>query len=785
MNFSHTNFFLPIHIIGIRDRKTRAHRHYTRQAFSAAALVLILGGCAIKRAHYDVPDIPLPSQFAAPQPENSLSGDEAAPLDNVLPKWWRLLGNQELDALVDRALANNLDLRIATSRIAQARARSEQVGADRFPSISIPLQVRSEAPEGGIGTVAEGGKIITRHTYQAAVRADWRPDLWGEVQSEYESSDLQLWRATFQRDDIQRALVANVASTYADYLSLRDRMRITEESEMMLSALLASVQERMEKGDATVIDFEQQRSAVYQVRAVIPSIRLQRNQILNHLATLVGAVPGGLTLSEDSGLDALGYPIVVPGIPTALLLRRPDVRVLEATMLAADANIDVARARILPPLDLTAQRGTGSYQFARLFQPATLFWTGIASLSANIFDFGKRSSEVAYAREVHEELVESYVRTLFSAVREVEDAQSGIELNGQRFSAQKESVASAQRAWNFSRESYDAGAIDYLTLLDTERNYHAKLDELYRIRLSHYRSMIDLFQALGGGVETGGKIPGKGKRPLPLTVADAGLILSTIPPLAAEEPLVESKLLEAKGEHWLIELPSVASRTAIAATSRDLHARFAGLMEQRVVLSRQLGSVLDSAKIERSSWYRLFVGVFQGKDLAEQFCNALKLQQMRCKVFSSQSSEFSAGGKWMEQKWSPPIVQPKDGPVTSQTSSDANDEKIAIRFAVQVDSALIGNDNPEKLMDVFRQRMVWWKNKGYEPYLYQSKASREGGGIGIRIGNFVGRKEAQELANTISKKFERIAVVTPIILKQSGPTLAMEAKAYSSEEAKQ
>lgn len=611
----------------------------------------MLPACALKRPQYETPEVTLPAKFrnsatVAEDPSRSVS-----PLRNSLSEWWRLLNNSELNELVDRALANNSDLRIATNRIAQAYSRTRQAAADRLPSVSLPASANIAAPSEGIGLRADDAPLTSKRTYQVNVRADWRPDLWGEVKSMYESSELQLWRAIYARDDVQRALVANVVSVYSNYLSLCDRLRIAEESESVLSGLLASVRERMDAGDATIIDFQQQRAAVFQVRATIPQLVQQRDQAKNRLASLLGTVPGALHLSER-GLQTLSYPVVSPGLPSALLLRRPDVRVMEATMLAADANIDAARARIFPQMDINAQYGVGGFSFSQLLSPAGIFWSGLANLSTVIFDYGKRSADVAIARRLHEELVESYIQTLYNAVREVEDAQVGIASTENRLRSQQVSVDAASQAWTYSRESYEAGAIDYMVLLDTERNYHARLDELNRIQLEHVLALVELFQSIGGGVDTTASIADKRLAPPEVNV---GLVQSVQPFESPGTLFSAAKLPDSNGRQWMVELPGLVNYTSVMAARRDLYARFPDLMTRdRVVLVRQEGGAADEKYRDRTSWYRLFVGGFADAAATARFCAVIKSQFMRCNPVQDVATASDSQGKWLQMTDVPP-----------------------------------------------------------------------------------------------------------------------------------
>lgn len=655
--------------------RTDLHWVCVRTALVCAGLVL--GGCAAKRPAYDVPPIPVPKQFkqatsmaAVIEPGGGSRESEAkaeALAESQLVEWWRSLANPELNALVDRAIANNTDLRIATLRIVQANARAEQALADELPVLTAPYQAKNEAPRGGIGSVREGGTVKSSHTYQLSLRADWRADLWGERRSLAESAEMQLWRATYQRDDTRRTLIANVVSLYVEYLSLNDRIRVARETETVLRGMLDSVRGRMEIGDATITDMEQQRAAVYSVQATIPGLELQRENAANSLAQLLGVTPTSLALSAR-GLDSVNFPRALPGVPSNLLLRRPDVRVVESRLLAADADIDVARTRLLPPLDLTAQVGYGSLVFSRLIQGHNIFWNAIANLSATIFDNGKRSREVDFARAFHEELVETYVRVLYTAIRETEDAISAIQHNGKRLDAQRSATDAARHAWELSMESYAAGAIDYLTLLDTQRTYHRNLDEFHRVNMERHKGLVALFGALGGGVPKGGVLPGDGRRPV--AEADAKADAALAPDQVGEKTDIQQYDPHPAGdeEYWLAEVVGLQDRSGIAHVWRDLNKRFPDLMAGRMLQPRAQGYVANEQQI-RTAWYRVFVASFPSSAAAETFCGQLMEQLQRCRPVSSRSDAFREVKQLPSLPFDPPRLSDLIPPIT-RTADD-------------------------------------------------------------------------------------------------------------------
>jgi multidrug efflux system outer membrane protein len=420
--------------------------------------VQALTGCISLPGSYRIPDLSLPAQYqdaASTGTAPSTSGQTAAPPAEASPSnppepapaetpvdWWSDFGNRELQGLIDRALSNNPDIRIALNRIVQAKARAEQAAAGKYPGLSAPLVIAQQSPGGvTVGTAPAGGvsnvssNRTSQRTYQASIRADWRLDIWGEQSALAESANFQLWRAVHERENVQRNLTASLATHYVEFLSLNDRLRIAVETEEVLSATLATIEKRVKAGDATLSELEQQRAAIFAIRATIPTLEQQKLDAIGAMAFLLGTVPGKLKLSND-GLDSLTIPSVAPGLPSALLLRRPDVRVAEAQLLAANADVNVARARILPPMDLSAQIGYSGIALSQLFQPQTLFWNVVDNLVVSIFDGGRKRNEQLFSQAVREEMVESYARTVYQAMKEVESALTSVRLAERRLTAQ-------------------------------------------------------------------------------------------------------------------------------------------------------------------------------------------------------------------------------------------------------------------------------------------------------------------------------------------------------------
>ncbi|HDQ41157.1 MAG TPA: efflux transporter outer membrane subunit [Desulfonatronum sp.] len=601
--------------------------------FLLALLLLSLAGCAVKRDAYDVPEIPLPEAFLQKPllEETPLVSLSETPLDSILPAWWRVLGSEELDRLMDIALAHNQDLRIASLRVAHTLARHEQAVGGQWPTISIPARVGVEAPRQGIGDNPRGSAVESHNIYEVSVRGDWRFDLWGEKRALAEAAEYRLWKATFDHDAIRMNVIADVTTAYAEYLSLTDRLRIARETERVVQEMLDAVERRLNQGDATRLDYEQQRSAVFGVKAVIPELELQREEVVHRLSRIVGLTPADFETSGEN-LESLALPTVIPGIPAALLLRRPDVRTVEADLLAADADIDVARARILPPLDLTAQIGYGSRHFSEWFMPHSLAYNAIASISAALFDGGVRKSEEKFAQARNEELVELYVRVLYDATREVEDALATLRRTEERLAALDVACEASGLALEYSQTMYSLQAADYLTLLITERTHHRNLDERLQVRLERHKGLIRLFQALGGGVEVGAPLPGKGLRPHVDLAAVGGSILAEQPaPLDETGVVWEEDTPDMPDDDWMIELSGLFDKASTLAAERDLRQHHPALMNERLLYAFESGVERADGE-ERIIWYRLRLAPMESQEEAETLCQELQQAKRRCHV---------------------------------------------------------------------------------------------------------------------------------------------------------
>lgn len=773
-------------------------------AFCSVALT-VLPGCLAKRSVYNVPDIPVSSNYknasADETSDSSLSGKEARTTENQedagFAEWWRFFGNSELEGLINRGLANNPDVRIATLRLAQSKVRVDQAAAGLLPSLSLPTTTARQAPGGYVGSVPVGatGREPTSY-FQGSLRSEWRADIWGEQASLLESSQLQLWRAAFERDNVQRNVTAAIASSYVEFVTLNDRLRVTRETERVLSETLRATEQRLKIGDATIGDLEQQRAAIFSLRGTIPTLEQQRSDAMNTLAFMVGTVPGALKLSEQ-GLDSLALPSIVPGLPSSLLLRRPDVKMAEARLLAADADIDVARTRILPPLDLTTQAGYSANYLAQFFQPQQFFWAAVANLTTSIFDGGRKKGEKKYAESVYEEMVETYARTIYQAIREVESALATVHLAEKRMQSQQSAAVASKRAWDVNAKSYALGGVDRLTLLDSERAYHRYLEDYQRSQMEHYRGYISLFQALGGGVRPASTLQGNGRRP---QVTNNGPTVRS--PIANESA---AKANQTEGLNWTadaktplssvhiepfwqIELPGLYHRTTVGAAWRDLRERYPRQMAGRIVRPRLDGKIGEDGESGQEAWYRLYIAKFNDETEAKQFCDTMLLAQERCRVISSQSDERSEEDKtpWPKPPMpgapgapapasSPPEVASKAPPQLAESESmrPAKGQSLAENDAPIKTAPLVRTVYAVQLgafsnLENAAISSTAWQSRGYDTYVAKTRGADNRDWYMVRTGAFPSQRDGATLAQTIRSKEDAPAVLVPTALDAKG-----------------
>lgn len=445
-------------------------------------LCLTLTGCAI-RGPATQPGIAMPAAWGTP-------GAEAASMDG---SWWRSFGAAPLLDLIDEALAANPDLAQTAERVVQAELQLRSAGASLFPSVNAAAGTSARRSDGGPGPSTRS------ESTSASLSVNYEVDLWGRLAALRRSARAGVEASRFDLDSARLSLAAGVAQTWFQALALRVRLDIARENLALAERLLAIVEVRYRNGAASALDLSRQRTTVLGQRAALLPLQEQLRQTEGALALLLGRAPQGFAAPE-ADFNALALPEVAPGLPSGLLARRPDLAAAEARLAAADADVDAARAALLPSFELSGSAGLASTALLSLSNPvgtATL----AASIAQTLFDGGRRQVQVDLSESQRRALVEGYRAAVLSALQEVEVALTQTARFREQERVQQGLVDEARRTLALAERRYREGVDDLATLLDAQRTLFTVQDNLVQTRLARLGAALDLFKALGGGWE--------------------------------------------------------------------------------------------------------------------------------------------------------------------------------------------------------------------------------------------------------------------------------------------
>ncbi|WP_170958946.1 efflux transporter outer membrane subunit [Magnetospirillum sp. 15-1] len=458
-----------------------------------AALVMSSSACNVT-PNYERPKQDIPTSYRNPLPEPSPE------MPKPLSQWWKIFGSEELDTLIAEALANNHDLKAAAARIVQAEAQAGSAGSALLPTITASGKRSIDSPQGGQGTDPAPPTNRSHRLSSAYVSASWEVDLWGKIRASEASSLATTFANIHDREAVGLTLISDVVLTYIQYLEGLDRETVARSNIANMKAMYVAVTERVRLGESSNLELAQQRNVLAQAEATIPPIILQRERAFNKLAVLLGRPPQTLALNGKTLRDLL-VPEMSAGLPSDLLLRRPDIRKAEANLVAANANIGVARAKLLPTFSISGDRGWAAQYFDNITKPTSIFFTLAGTLAATIFDNGKTRSDIEYSEAKYTELVETYQQTILTSLRDVEDALMSVRLQGDLEVAQQEVLQASLDAYGLSSEAFRLGMVDYLNVLETQRTRFQAEDAKVQARFGRLEAAIGLYKALGGGME--------------------------------------------------------------------------------------------------------------------------------------------------------------------------------------------------------------------------------------------------------------------------------------------
>jgi len=486
-------------------------------------LILFTSGCTVgpnyKRPKVDVPGAfrGAPSQEAAPANQNASHGGPNdvensssrrlqladKPAQPQLSessfgdqKWWEVFQDPQLQELIRTSLKQNYDVRIAATRILQAQAQLGITRADQVPTINagasaVNQRVQKEKPV--------NQEFETNATSVSASFA-WELDFWGKYRRATEAARANLLATQWARRAVLNTLVSNVAASYFQLRALDLQLEIARRTLATRQESLQLTRTLSDGGAGTELDVRQAEQLVAEAAETIPDLERRIQQRENFISTLLGNNPGpiarGMKLTEQPHL-----PEVPAGIPSRLLERRPDIRAAEAQLIAANAQIGVAKAAYFPQITLTANSGFQSSALSSLFTGPAGFWSFGGSLVQPIFAGGRIRSGVRLSEARKEEMVLTYQQTIQQAFRGVSDALVGYQKSHEFRGHQEELVVAAQDAARLSELRYRGGAANYLEVLTNETNaFNAELG-LTQAQLNELLGLVEIYRNLGGGWE--------------------------------------------------------------------------------------------------------------------------------------------------------------------------------------------------------------------------------------------------------------------------------------------
>ena len=451
-------------------------------------LALLLAGCATQ-PDYQRPTVELPQAWK-----------ESAPRFAVDGRWWRIYGDPTLDKLVDEALANNADIALAVARVDEARAQVGVAESYLYPRLDATLD-RSRSLNSTATGLFPTNIPREQNNYRAAARLSYEVDLWGRLRNATTAAQADLLATEGARDTVRLALVAEVVRSYFALAALDARVGLTRRTIALREDALKLQQRRSEHGVISDYDLRQLEAEAAAVRAQLPPLELARDAQEGVLAVLLGRSPRAIfedTVARAPAAAGPLSPVLPEGLPSELLLRRPDLAEAEQRLIAANARIAEARAAMFPSIVLTGLLGSESAALAGLFSGPAGMWTLAAVIAQPILTGGRLEAESAAAEAREKQALAQYQRAIQNAFREVREALSAQARARESFEAESDRVKALSETLRLAQRRYEHGLASQLDVLDAERGLltaeQARIDALRAQRAA----VADLYKALGG-----------------------------------------------------------------------------------------------------------------------------------------------------------------------------------------------------------------------------------------------------------------------------------------------
>ncbi|MAM34945.1 MAG: transporter [Micavibrio sp.] len=445
---------------------------------SSLAAALFVTGCSLT-PDYERPDVQTPAW------RSSLAQGENA---QIAVDWWKNYNSEELDFLIQKALSHNNNLQAALHRVEQARGDLQMAGAELLPSASVTAAYMSGSTVPmNVTDMRNNG--IPQYTVNAGI--GYELDLFGANRAQKAAAIEALKESEYAYDALALVIMGDVAQTYLNVLNLQERYQIARDNLQSTKELLQVAEARFQIGARTSFDIAQQETVVSNAKAELAGIEQELAVSKNALALLVGEPPQSFDIKGVS-LKGMMLPEIAVLQPASLLERRPDIKVLEAQLKAANADIGAARGAFYPSVNIGAN-------LIKAFDPAATALTLASSVYAPIFQGGRLEGNLKKVTARQKELAENYQQTVLSAFKEAEDSIVRVQTTQKRETALRQSASKARKAYDIAKNQYELSVLDFQNVLDAQRMMLEAEDNYARARFETLSASIDLFKAMGGG----------------------------------------------------------------------------------------------------------------------------------------------------------------------------------------------------------------------------------------------------------------------------------------------
>jgi outer membrane protein, multidrug efflux system len=457
--------------------------------FGVPLIALVLAGCTVG-PNYKRPAVNAPTTYRGAAAPSSAASAESFGNE----KWWQLFNDPVLQQLIHTALQQNYDVQIAATRILQAQAQLGITRADQFPMANAGANAFSEQNP----KISSAFPSYEANAGEINLSAIWNLDFWGKYRRQTEAARANLLATEWGRQAVISSVVSSVATAYFQLRELDSTLEISK-------ATLASRQDALKltsvlakNGSASMLDVSESEQLVYTASETIPTLEREIAQQEDLLSTLLGQNPGpiarGLPITEQAA-----PPSVPPGLPSELLERRPDIREAEENLVAANAQIGVAKAEFFPNISLTGTVGLESYALNKLLNASSGLWNVAAAATQPVFEAGVLRAGMHLTEAEKQQMLLTYKQAIVEAFQQVSDALIAYQKDQEYLNQQTLLTSSAEEADRLSKVLYQHGGASYLQVLTSETNYFGAELNLAQAQLDERLALVQLYNALGGG----------------------------------------------------------------------------------------------------------------------------------------------------------------------------------------------------------------------------------------------------------------------------------------------